>query len=76
MGLKRNVSRVLVGKERDRLEDLRVCGKVVLKCILPKYDGVAWTGLSWIRIRKSSMNTAEFHRLQGISQLEEEQLSC
>jgi len=76
MGLKRNISRVLVGKERDYLEGLRVDGKVVLKCILPKYDGVAWTGFSWIRSGKSSMNTAGFHRLQGISRLDEEQLSC
>jgi hypothetical protein len=44
MGLKRNVSRVLVGKKRDCLECLRVDGKVVLKCIVPKYNGVAWTG--------------------------------
>jgi hypothetical protein len=41
MGLKRNLSRVFVGKERDCLEDLCVDGKVVLKCILLKYDAVA-----------------------------------
>ena len=76
MGLKNNISSVLVGKEQDCLEDLCVDGKVVLKSILPKYDGVAWTGFSWIRTGKSSMNTAGFHRLQGISRLDEEQLSC
>lgn len=52
MELKRNVSRVLVGKEQDCLEDLHVNGEVVLKCIIPKYDGVAWTGFSWIRTGK------------------------
>jgi hypothetical protein len=57
----------LVEKERDCLEGLHVDGKVVLKCTLPKYDGVAWTGFSWIRTGKSSMNTARFHRLQEIS---------
>ena len=67
MGLKRNISRVLVGKERDHLEDLCVDVKVVLKCILLKYDGVAWTVFSWIRIGKISVNTVGFHKLQGIS---------
>ena len=52
MGLKRNISRVLVGKERDCLEDLHVDGKVVLKCIFPKHYEVAWTGFGWIRTGK------------------------
>jgi hypothetical protein len=34
------------------LEDLHVDGKVVLKCIVPKYDRVAWTGFIWIRTGK------------------------
>jgi hypothetical protein len=41
VGQKRKISRVLLGKERDHLEDLCVDGRIVLKWILQKYDGVA-----------------------------------
>jgi hypothetical protein len=32
-------------KERDHLEDLGVNGRMILKCILTTWFGVAWTGL-------------------------------
>ena len=35
---------------RDHLEDLGVDGGVILKWILKKWDGEAWTGLLWLRI--------------------------
>jgi hypothetical protein len=39
-------------RERDNLEDLVVDGKVILKLILKKWDGEAWTGLIWLRTGK------------------------
>jgi hypothetical protein len=32
------------------LEDLGFKGKVILKWIIKKWDGEAWTVLSWLRI--------------------------
>jgi hypothetical protein len=32
------------------LEDLRIDGRLMLKLILKKYDGRAWTGFNWFRI--------------------------
>jgi hypothetical protein len=55
MGQKRNISTVLVGKERDNLKDLCVDGRIVLKWILQKYDRIAWTGFIWISIATSTM---------------------
>jgi hypothetical protein len=37
-------------KERDHLEDISVDRKV-LKCVLKKQNGTAFTGLIWLRIR-------------------------
>jgi hypothetical protein len=37
-------------KEADNFEDLGVGGMIVLKCVSKKWDGEAWTVLSWLRI--------------------------
>lgn len=37
-------------RERDKLEDLGVEGRIVLKRIFIKCDGAAWTVLLWLRI--------------------------
>jgi len=37
-------------KERDHLEDRGVDGRIILRCILKKWDVEAWTGLIWLRI--------------------------
>ena len=37
-------------RERDKLEDLDVDGRVILKWICMKCDGTAWTVLLWLRI--------------------------
>jgi hypothetical protein len=36
-------------RERDNLEDLGVDGIIILKRLFKKWDGEAWTGLSWLR---------------------------
>jgi hypothetical protein len=40
-------------KERDQWEGSDLIGKIILKWILDKYDGVVWTGLTWLRIGTS-----------------------
>jgi hypothetical protein len=37
-------------REGNHLEDPVVDGRLILKRIFKKWDGVAWTGLSWLRI--------------------------
>ena len=36
--------------ERDHLEDTGVDGRIILKCIVMKLGGEAWTGFIWLRI--------------------------
>jgi hypothetical protein len=38
-------------RERDLLEDKGVDGRTILKWILNKWYGEAWTGYIWLRIR-------------------------
>jgi hypothetical protein len=40
-------------KERDHWEDLHVGGRIMLKWILEKQDGMVWTGLIWNSIGPS-----------------------
>jgi len=37
-------------RERDHLEDTGVDGRIILKCIVMKLGGEAWTGFIWLRI--------------------------
>jgi hypothetical protein len=47
----------------DYLEDLGVDESIILKWILSKSVGRAWTGLMWFRIGESSW----FHKMWGIA---------
>jgi hypothetical protein len=47
-------------KERGHKEYLHVGGRIILKWILERYDGVTWAGFIWHRI-KTSKNCCE-HR--------------
>ena len=38
-------------RERDRLEDLGVDGKTILRWIFRKWDVRVWTASNWLRIR-------------------------
>ena len=52
IGEGRGVHRVLVGKpERERpLGDPDVDGRIILRWILRKWEGIVGTGWSWLRI--------------------------
>jgi hypothetical protein len=51
--MRRDAYRVLVGRRRGKnhLVDLGVDGRIILIFILKKWNGEAWTGLTWFRIR-------------------------
>jgi hypothetical protein len=52
MGEGRGAYRILVGRPEGRkhLEDPGVDRRIILKWILKKWYGGAWTGLIWLRI--------------------------
>jgi hypothetical protein len=37
-------------RERDHLKDPDIDGRIILRRIVRKWDVVAWTGSSWLRI--------------------------
>jgi len=37
-------------RERDKLQDLGVDGRIILKWLLKQWDVGAWTGFIWLRI--------------------------
>jgi hypothetical protein len=51
----KNTCRILVEKpeERDHWEDLDVGGRIILRRILERSDGVVWTGFIWLKIGTS-----------------------
>ena len=52
MGEGRGVHRVMVGKpdERDQWGDPDVDGRIILRWIFRKWEGVVGTGRSWLRM--------------------------
>jgi hypothetical protein len=55
--VRRNTYRVLVRRHKGKshLKDLHVDGRIILRCILQKQDGMVWTGLIWLRAGTSGM---------------------
>jgi hypothetical protein len=52
MGLTRNAYRVLVGmtEKKGPLRRPDTGGRIILKWILEKQNGVTWTGIIWLKI--------------------------
>jgi hypothetical protein len=52
MGEDRRVHRVLAGKPEGKSHwgDHDVDGRIILRCIFSKLEGVVWTGWSWLSI--------------------------
>jgi len=49
-GARRGVYRILVRKPKGK-RPLGINGRIILRCILRKWDLRAWTGSIWLRIR-------------------------
>lgn len=69
-------------KETDDLEDLEVDGRINLNWVLNKQDENSWAVFIWLRIAMSGglfwtpAQTTLFRKMQGISLLAKELLSC
>jgi len=58
----------VIFKERDRLETLDRDGKIVLKYVLEKCDGIAWARFVYPRIQLScGLMWTQFHKMPVIS---------
>jgi hypothetical protein len=70
-GGRQDVHIVLVGKpdEKSNMEDPRVDGRIILKCIFQKWER-AWAGLIWLRtgtgggVCERGNETSGFHRVK------------
>ena len=82
MGKRSGSYRVLVGNlDRDHVEDPGVDGRIILRWIFRKWDGLAWIGLIWLGIGTGGGHlitwqwTFRFRKMRGISLLAENRLA-
>jgi hypothetical protein len=38
-------------RERNHLKDMKVDGRIIIKWFFKRWNGEAWTGIMWFRIR-------------------------
>jgi hypothetical protein len=53
-------------RERDHVEDPSLDGKIILRCIVRKWDVGAWTGPIWLRIEKRGGHVG-LNKMRGMS---------
>jgi hypothetical protein len=52
--------------ERDCFEDLGLDGRIILKLILKKYVGRAWTGFIWLRTETNGEHSNDLQITYGV----------